>query len=131
MYVHAIDWRGIIKDSAIQRVTQKFYIVFSSRRPLKKRLRNPTYLYTSCLISPAQTDHAVFLPRRYYCTYKDILFNYFLLPVLTALRAWLTVICPVTCIRTLVCGLVWICAAETTAVGTVLEFTATPFPWSF
>lgn len=53
------------------------------------------------------------------------------LPVLTAFRAWLTVICPVTCMRTLVCGLVWICAAETTAVGTVLEFTATPFPWSF
>ncbi len=40
-----------------------------------------------------------------------------ILPVLTALRAWLTVICDVTCMSTLGCCPVGICAADTTAAG--------------
>lgn len=53
------------------------------------------------------------------------------LPVLTALRAWLTVICPVMCNKTFAWGLVWMWAADTTAVGTTPGLPAIPFPWSF
>lgn len=53
------------------------------------------------------------------------------LPVLTALRAWLTVICPVMFNKTLAWGLVCMWAADTTAVGTTLGLPAIPFPWSF